>query len=66
VTKKPKKLRLSDLQRKRQGDTTRGLSCPKCGCGHFLVVYTRPSRGSKIMRRRECRNCGRRITTFEA
>ena len=43
----------------------RGLECRHCGCKHFLVVYTRPTRGGQIMRRRECRNCGRRITTWE-
>ena len=43
----------------------RGLECPKCGCGHFHVVYTRATTQSRIMRRRECRHCGRRITTYE-
>ena len=43
-----------------------GLECPKCGCRHFTVVYTRPGWGGKIKRRRACRNCGRRITTYES
>ena len=43
----------------------RGLRCPKCGCGHFRVIYTRRAWGGRIVRRRECRNCGRRITTTE-
>ena len=43
----------------------RGLRCPKCACAHFEVVYTRPAAGNRIMRRRECRHCGRRITTYE-
>lgn len=43
----------------------KGICCPKCGCRHFEVVYTRALRGGKIMRRRECRHCGRRITTTE-
>ncbi|NLY01539.1 MAG: hypothetical protein GXY83_36065 [Rhodopirellula sp.] len=43
----------------------RGLVCPKCGCSHFWVVYTRASLGGRIVRRRECRHCGRRITTTE-
>jgi len=42
----------------------RGLECRKCGCKHFFVIYTR-AREESIMRRRECRNCGRRITTWE-
>lgn len=43
----------------------RGLCCPRCGCGHFEVVYTRPHHGGKIVRRRECRHCGKRILTAE-
>jgi len=48
-----------------QGGGRRGLECPKCGCGHFAVIYTRPVRDNRLMRRRECRHCGRRITTYE-
>lgn len=44
--------------------TPRGLECPNCGCRHFYVVYTRP-KVDKIVRRKECRHCGRRITTCE-
>ncbi|HSV29636.1 MAG TPA: hypothetical protein VLL76_08750 [Candidatus Omnitrophota bacterium] len=44
----------------------RGLSCPACGCRHFFVIYTRRALGGRLMRRRECRHCGRRITTCEA
>ncbi len=44
----------------------KGLVCRHCGCRHFRVVYTRPAWGGRIMRRRECRHCGRRTTTFEA
>jgi len=43
----------------------RGLECPRCGCRHFHVIYTRPSGQGRIRRRRECRHCGRRITTYE-
>ncbi len=43
----------------------RGLACWHCGCKHFRVIYTRPYRGKRIMRRRECRNCGKRMTTWE-
>jgi len=42
-----------------------GLECKSCGCRHFLVVYTRPLPKGGIRRRRECRYCGRRITTHE-
>ena len=42
-----------------------GLVCPSCGCRHFEVLYTRPAYGGKLLRRRACRHCGRRITTSE-
>ncbi len=44
----------------------RGIECPSCGCRLFRVLYTRRSIGDRILRRRECRNCGRRVTTYEA
>ena len=44
----------------------RGLECRHCGCKNFRVVYTRPTWGNRIMRRRECRYCGKRITTKES
>jgi len=44
----------------------RGLECPKCGCAHFRVLYTRRAMAGRLLRRRECRYCGRRITTYEA
>lgn len=43
----------------------RGLVCRRCGCQHFIVVYTRPAPRGRIRRRRECRNCRTRITTTE-
>jgi len=43
---------------------TYGLECPKCGCHHFLVWYTRPLVG-QIKRVRVCRHCGRRLVTLE-
>ena len=48
-------------------DATRrpGLICPRCGCEHWLVVYTRRRLGGTVLRRRECRHCGRRIVTIE-
>jgi transcriptional regulator NrdR family protein len=44
----------------------RGLACRHCGCRDLPVVYTRPKHGGRIMRRRECRHCGRRVTTWES
>jgi len=43
----------------------RGLECPRCGCRHLRVLYTRRAWGGRILRRRECRHCGRRMTTYE-
>ena len=42
-----------------------GLTCRKCGCGHFRTIYTRKSGKGRILRRRECRYCGKRVTTIE-
>lgn len=41
------------------------IRCPSCGCRDLRVVETRATARGKIRRRRECRNCGRRITTAE-
>jgi len=43
----------------------RGLRCRACGGQRFRVVYTRRAWGRKVVRRRECRNCGVRVTTWE-
>jgi len=40
------------------------MACPSCGCQHLPVAYTR-HRGRFIVRARDCRHCGRRITTRE-
>jgi hypothetical protein len=42
----------------------KGLECPRCGCQHFHVLYIRRS-WKALTRRRECRHCGKRITTRE-
>ncbi|QDU44594.1 transcriptional regulator NrdR [Symmachiella dynata] len=46
-------------------DQQRGLQCSACGHQRLRVIYTRAAKGSKLVRRRECRNCGARITTWE-
>ena len=46
-------------------DDDGGLVCPDCGCRHFFTIRTTPWKNGKIMRRRECRYCGRRKTTIE-
>lgn len=42
------------------------MRCPWCGHEDDKVVDSRPAeQGTTIRRRRECRSCGRRYTTFE-
>lgn len=58
------------IQRLKQTDLERdgekvGLVCQACGCQHFRVVYLQRLTGGVIRRRRECRHCGRRVTTTE-
>ena len=43
----------------------RGIVCRKCGCRHHYVRRTRPIDENKIMRLRECRNCGQQQITYE-
>lgn len=42
-----------------------GVPCPKCGCCDTRVYYTR-RRPRQVMRRRECRACGKKFTTRES
>ncbi len=56
---------MADEQPKADPDVpARGIECPRCGCRHLYVVYTR-KRAKRILRVRECRHCRRRITTYE-
>ena len=50
---------------KRPPAPERGLRCRQCGGGRFEVIYTRAALGNKIVRRRQCRICKARITTWE-
>jgi transcriptional regulator NrdR family protein len=43
----------------------RGFICLKCGHQGFRVIYTRRAIGRRVNRRRECRKCGWRVTTWE-
>jgi len=45
-------------------DCRSGVVCPRCGCADLRVRNTRYSMG-RIVRYRECRHCGRRLTTYE-
>lgn len=42
-----------------------GLVCRHCGCAHHRVVYLKRLPGGAVLRRRECRHCGRRFSTRE-
>jgi hypothetical protein len=42
-----------------------GLVCRGCGCQHFRVVYVKHRPGGVVLRRRECRHCGKRTLTRE-
>jgi transcriptional regulator NrdR family protein len=52
-------------QVEKRDEDYRGLRCRHCGCDRFRVVYTRRAWGRKLVRRRECRQCGQRVTTCE-
>lgn len=54
----------SDKPANKADTRSSGLACPKCGCRHLPVVYTRP-RDNGILRARQCRHCGKRIITRE-
>lgn len=48
------------------------MRCPDCGCPHLFVLETRHRKWklgqtevNQIVRRRECRHCGKRFTTRE-
>ncbi len=42
------------------------MKCPYCNATDTRVINSRPSdEGSAIRRRRECTQCGRRLTTYE-
>jgi transcriptional regulator NrdR family protein len=43
----------------------RGLVCRRCRGRRLRVIYTRAARDGKLVRRRECKNCGTRVTTWE-
>jgi transcriptional regulator NrdR family protein len=42
-----------------------GIRCPDCEGQHLRVVYTRQRGKGRRIRKRECRNCGRRFLTVE-
>lgn len=40
------------------------IECSRCGCAHWFVLRVE-HKPSRIVRRRECRHCGKRVTTVE-
>ncbi len=63
MTEERTRTRLSDIKIA-QADAAAGIVCSRCGCRHQDVLYTRQL-DNRIKRVRQCRHCGRRITTFE-
>jgi transcriptional regulator NrdR family protein len=51
--------------REAKPEVTKGLVCSHCGSPRLRVVYTRPTWENRIRRRRECQQCGKRMTTWE-
>jgi len=41
------------------------MKCPYCGSENLKTLETRDSTDNAVRRRRECGNCGRRLTTYE-
>jgi hypothetical protein len=44
------------------------FKCPACGFGSMMVMDSRPSKVGEepaVRRRRKCKNCDTRITTYE-
>lgn len=56
---KPKAKRKDD-----DADKPMGVRCPSCECTHVPVYYTR-ERMNRVVRVRQCRDCGRRFQTTE-
>ena len=54
-----------DTANNRPTDAPRGLVCGACGHVRLRVVYTRPGAIGQVVRRRECKKCGERVTTWE-
>jgi len=46
-------------------DENYGIPCKVCGCRHHMTIETRAAPKNQIRRRRQCRNCGLRFTTYE-
>lgn len=47
-----------------QRETAKGFRCRYCGSCEMFVCYTRRER-DRVVRVRECKDCGKRIRTYE-
>lgn len=41
----------------------RGISCPKCKCGHVIKIDNTVTRKNIVFRYKSCQNCGCRFRT---
>ena len=56
---------MNEIASTNQDAISKGSRCQRCGHRHLRVVYTRRGQDEKIVRRRACRRCGERMTTWE-
>ena len=65
----PMRLRRNQLMKETSNESRygpwRGVECDQCGCTRLRVIYTRRRWDGTLVRRRECRSCRNRITTWE-
>jgi hypothetical protein len=61
----PETLEASNESSVGSAGSVRGLACLACGSGRLRVVYTRDKSNGVVQRRRECRDCRGRLTTWE-
>lgn len=61
----PRELEVSERQ-KPAAEVQVGICCRQCGCADCSVYYVRQTWGGRTMRRRQCRHCGKKFTTYEA
>ena len=61
--KKPKTL--AEMAAETQAADTTGLACPNCGCRMYVKEVAPNVERNELRRRRVCRHCGNRATTYE-
>ncbi len=53
------------MRQPNEGDRKTGLVCRKCGCQHFITIWVGHRPDGMVIRKKECRYCGKPITTKE-